>query len=109
VISTVAPCLTSSCTVSNRACAFSRKSSISSGVVSKGSGIYVRQNWRSPKLILGGGGLDLLTGVNKCLKMLGFFAHFGTISHGLYLPILRVANLLTAFNKLGDSNECKLC
>jgi hypothetical protein len=40
---------------------------------------YVRQYRRSPKLILGGGGLDLLTPVNKCLKMLGFFLYFGTL------------------------------
>jgi hypothetical protein len=51
---------------------------------------------------LGGGVLNLLTAFNKYLKMLGFFPEYETISHGLCLPILRVANLLTAFNKLGE-------
>lgn len=58
---------------------------------------YVRQNWWSPKLYLGGGGR---LGENKPLKMLGFLCQFDTISHGFRLPILRVANLLTAFHKL---------
>jgi hypothetical protein len=49
-------------------------------------------------------------GENKPLKMLGFFAHFGTISHGLYLPILRVANLLTVVHKSRSfKNECTIC
>ena len=34
---------------------------------------YVRQNWRSPKLYLGGGGR---LGENKPLKMLGFLCQF---------------------------------
>ena len=53
-------------------------------------------------MVLGGGVLNLLTAFNKYLKMLGFFPEYETISHGVRLPILRVANLLTAFNKLGE-------
>jgi hypothetical protein len=52
--------------------------------------------------------LNLLTAFNKYLKMLGFFPEYETISHGLRLPILRVANLLTAFNKLGELQNGKL-
>ena len=32
-----------------------------------------------PNCIWGGGGRDLLTGVNKSLKMLGFFLYFGKL------------------------------
>ena len=41
---------------------------------------YVRQNRRSPKYSLGGGGSNLLTPVNKPLKMLGFFPKFDTLN-----------------------------
>ena len=50
-----------------------------------------------PNTVWGGGGRF---GVYKPLKMLGFLCQFDTISYGFRLPILRVANLLTAFHKL---------
>jgi hypothetical protein len=48
------------------------------------------------QISFGGWGVEFINAVNKCLKMLGFFPKYETISHGLCLPISQVVNLLTA-------------
>jgi hypothetical protein len=63
---------------------------------------YVRQNRRSPKIVLGGGGLDLLPRGNKSLKILGDFYQFGIVKSWGQAHLFEVTILLPRDNFLGE-------